>query len=97
VLEGKDLPAADRGGTSDPYLEVKIGDKTVTTQIQMKTLNPVWDQKFYWENVRLTDVIQVSVWDYDRFSKNDMIGTCEISLSSFELNIVKDRWYSVDM
>jgi Ca2+-dependent lipid-binding protein len=49
VLEGRDLIAADRGGTSDPYLVISIPEhpaKTWKTGVVKKTLNPVWNEVF---------------------------------------------------
>jgi Ca2+-dependent lipid-binding protein len=52
IIQGKDLVAKDRNvlgkrSTSDPYIKV-FGGKTPLgrTQTVMKTLNPVWNEKF---------------------------------------------------
>lgn len=49
VLEGKSLVAADRGGTSDPYVIVtvrQLAGQTWKTAWIKKTLNPLWNQSF---------------------------------------------------
>ena len=45
LLEASSLPAADfgfAGGSSDPYVVVKIGSKSWQSLKRMKTLNPKW-------------------------------------------------------
>ncbi|KAI8070792.1 C2 domain-containing protein [Gongronella butleri] len=47
LVEGRNLKAMDRGGTSDPYARVRIGNKVVyKTKHVKKTLTPVWNESF---------------------------------------------------
>jgi len=43
VIEAKNLPAMDWGGTSDPYCVATFENKTKRTPTIFKTLNPVWN------------------------------------------------------
>lgn len=55
VLQGKDLPAKDLSGTSDPYVRVTLlPDKKhrLETKIKRRTLNPRWNETFYFEGKR---------------------------------------------
>ena len=50
--QGKDLPPMDMGGTSDPYVRVTLlPDKKhrLETKIKRRTLNPRWNETFYFE------------------------------------------------
>jgi Ca2+-dependent lipid-binding protein len=50
VLEGRDLPAADRSGTSDPYCRLfpvdfegnEVKQEKAVTRTVRKTINPDW-------------------------------------------------------
>lgn len=49
----KDLMAADRNGYSDPYVQFVLnGTKVFKSNVQKKTLNPKWQEKFDVEIVR---------------------------------------------
>ena len=52
MCQGKDLAARDLNGLSDPYVKITLlPDKKhrLETKIKMKTLNPRWDETFYFE------------------------------------------------
>ena len=47
LVEGKNLPAADRSGYSDPYCQFILnGEKIFKSKVVKKTLNPSFDEKF---------------------------------------------------
>ncbi|ORX82449.1 hypothetical protein K493DRAFT_342190 [Basidiobolus meristosporus CBS 931.73] len=47
ILQGKELPAVDSNGLSDPYVRVRWGRKAVyKTKIIKKTLEPKWQESF---------------------------------------------------
>ncbi|CAH2322361.1 myoferlin isoform X3 [Pelobates cultripes] len=74
---------SDRKNLVDPFVEVSFAGKKVCTKRIEKNANPEWNQavnlqiKFpsMCENIRLT------VYDWDRLTKNDAIGTTNLSLS----------------
>lgn len=84
-----DLLAADLdvvGGKSDPYVVFSVGNATKKSSCIMNTLNPQWSppEKFEfdvadWEN----EFIVVNVYDYDRFSRDDLIGSAVIPLALY--------------
>ncbi|XP_063818137.1 myoferlin isoform X2 [Pseudophryne corroboree] len=74
---------SDKKNLVDPFVEVAFAGKKVTTKIIEKNANPEWNQavnlqiKFpsMCENIKLT------VYDWDRLTKNDAVGTTNLSLS----------------
>ena len=54
IWKATGLAAMDRGGTSDPYVVIKVGKNKVKTTVRAKTLSPVWDEKFSFSTPRPT-------------------------------------------
>ncbi|KAG8257221.1 Synaptotagmin-9 [Homalodisca vitripennis] len=80
VLEARDLPIKDVTGSSDPYVKVYLlpdRKKKFQTKVHRKNLNPVFNETFIfsvtYEELR-TRYLQFSVYDFDRFSRHDLIG-----------------------
>ncbi|XP_037925441.1 synaptotagmin-7 isoform X2 [Hermetia illucens] len=94
ILQGKELPAKDLSGTSDPYVRVTLlPDKKhrLETKIKRRTLNPRWNETFYFEGFPIqklqSRVLHLHVFDYDRFSRDDSIGEvfmplCQVDFAS---------------
>ena len=52
VFQGRDLAARDLNGLSDPYVRITLlPDKKhrLETKIKRKTLNPRWNETFFFE------------------------------------------------
>lgn len=82
VMKAKDLKAKDITGASDPYVKLWLmygNAKTEKkkTSIKMRTLNPVYNESFIfeipWERIREAN-IEVTVMDFDKVGRNEMIG-----------------------
>lgn len=93
--QGKDLPAKDLSGTSDPYVRVTLlPDKKhrLETKIKRRTLNPRWNETFYFEGFPIqklnSRVLHLHVFDYDRFSRDDSIGEVFLPLCQVCLHFI---------
>ncbi|KAG5848864.1 synaptotagmin-9 [Anguilla anguilla] len=80
IHKANDLPAKDFSGTSDPYVKIYLLPDRKTkhqTKVHRKTLNPVFDEVFLFP-VAYTELptrkLHFSVYDFDRFSRHDIIG-----------------------
>ncbi|KAL3933125.1 MAG: hypothetical protein SGPRY_000421 [Prymnesium sp.] len=49
LIAGADLLAADKGGTSDPYVCLSLMGQKRTSKVQKATLDPTWDEDFAWK------------------------------------------------
>ncbi|KAL4992646.1 phosphatidylserine decarboxylase-domain-containing protein [Aspergillus falconensis] len=96
VLRGRNLAAKDRGGTSDPYLIVTLGEARQSTPTIFKTLNPEWNVTFEMPVVGVP-LLECICWDHDRFGK-DYLGEFDIALEDIfadgEIQ-QQPRWYTL--
>ncbi|XP_068767601.1 rasGAP-activating-like protein 1 [Struthio camelus] len=97
VVEGKDLPAKDVSGSSDPYCVLKVDNEVVArTATVWKSLNPFWGEEY---TLRLPPGFQrlaVYVLDEDTIGHDDVIG--KISLSREQISSEPrgiDSWLSL--
>ncbi|KAL7080143.1 hypothetical protein ACQ4LE_000243 [Meloidogyne hapla] len=85
--EGLNLEVHDTCGSSDPYIKCKYAGKTIyKSEIIFKELNPKWDEEFSFLIQDPTEIITFKVFDYDRFMRDDFMGTANISLSTLNLS-----------
>ncbi|XP_034946829.1 synaptotagmin-7 isoform X3 [Chelonus insularis] len=99
IIQGKDLPAKDLSGTSDPYVRVTLlPDKKhrLDTKIKRRTLNPRWNETLYFEGFPIqklqSRVLHLHVFDYDRFSRDDSIGEVFLPLCQVDLSEKPSFW-----
>ncbi|XP_043932389.1 synaptotagmin-6 [Protopterus annectens] len=106
ILKAFDLPAKDFCGSSDPYVKIYLlpdRKRKFQTRVHRKTLNPTFDETFNFPvpyEELTTRKLHLSVYDFDRFSRHDMIGEVilenlfEASDLSRETSIWKDIQYA---
>ncbi|XP_075064798.1 protein piccolo isoform X2 [Mixophyes fleayi] len=67
------------------------------TKYVQKSLNPEWNQTVIYKNISMEQIkkktLEVTVWDYDRFSSNDFLGEVLIDLSNASYLDNMPRWY----
>lgn len=80
IHKAVNLPAKDFSGTSDPYVKIYLLPDRKTkhqTKVHRKTLNPVFNEVFLFPvpyNDLAARKLHFSVYDFDRFSRHDLIG-----------------------
>lgn len=86
VLDGTDLPSADRNGYSDPYCKFELnGEMIFKTQVQKKTLQPAWNEFFENEiQSRTAAELKCKVYDWDFAGDDDVLGDADVNLKELE-------------
>ncbi|KAG6044270.1 hypothetical protein E4U17_000623 [Claviceps sp. LM77 group G4] len=98
VLNGIELPSADRNGKSDPYCKFELnGQEVYKTKVIKKTLNPTWNE-FFEVSVpsRTAAKFNVNVYDYDFADKPDFLGAATINLDIVEPFKASESTYMLD-
>ncbi|KAE8623213.1 hypothetical protein XENTR_v10005541 [Xenopus tropicalis] len=98
IIQATELPALDMGGTSDPYVKVFFlpdKKKKHETKVHRKTLNPIFNETFtfkipYQELGGKT--LCMSIYDFDRFSKHDIIGEVKVPMNTVDLGQPIEEW-----
>ncbi|XP_061459322.1 rasGAP-activating-like protein 1 isoform X5 [Rhineura floridana] len=97
VVEGRDLPAKDVSGTSDPYCIIKVDNEVVArTATVWKSLNPFWGEEYTLHLPMGFHNLSFYVLDEDTIGHDDVIGKISLSkdfISSHSRGI--DSWVNL--
>ncbi|XP_033214008.1 synaptotagmin-6, partial [Belonocnema kinseyi] len=92
LIEAHDLAGCDQGGFNDPYVKLtlspEVDSRKRETPIHRNDPNPFFDQhfKFPVSHEELQDkTLALQVFDYDRFSRNDVVGSVKVAMDQLEL------------
>ena len=87
IESAKDLPpernVTRTGFDMDPFVIVSFGTSTFRTRAIRHNLNPTWNEKlfFHVRNSRENYKIKFAVYDKDKFSGNDFVGSQELTIA----------------
>ncbi|KAF7215128.1 synaptotagmin VIII [Nothobranchius furzeri] len=98
IKQANSLKAMDLGGSSDPYVKVYIlpeKSKTYETKVFKNTLNPVFNELFTFQlskSTLLKSTAVMKVFDFNRFTKHEIIGELRVQLCNVDWNHVIEEW-----
>uniref|UniRef100_UPI0037E867B5 synaptotagmin VIII isoform X2 n=1 Tax=Semicossyphus pulcher TaxID=241346 RepID=UPI0037E867B5 len=98
IKQANSLKAMDLGGSSDPYVKVYVlpdKSKTCETKVFRNTLNPVFNEQFNFQITKsslLKSTVVMQVFDFNRFSKHNIIGELRVQLCNVDWNHVIEEW-----
>ncbi|KAJ6648704.1 WD repeat-containing protein 82, partial [Pseudolycoriella hygida] len=106
LIEAQDLQPRDFSGTADPYAKIRLlPDKSNVwqTRIHKRTLNPVFDEDFVFEerpNIIGRRTIEILLYDFDAYSRhsshNYVIPTkCVKNMSDMPLWEKSEAYYDI--
>ena len=107
VYMSRYLMSQDNNGSNDPFVRMTCVNETKDTSIKNETINGIWNEKLIFNAVEL-DIKKKSTWpillaqvyDYDRFVKDDLLGSSYVWLSDSPYRInstedVKPKWHQL--
>ena len=98
VVKAEGLLAKDKGGTSDPYVELRVGKEVkAKTKIIEKTLNPEWNESFE-VDLGQQDTLDVVCYDHDKGmligSFSEFLGCVSIPFAQIDSGTNLSEWLS---
>ncbi|XP_033978692.1 E3 ubiquitin-protein ligase NEDD4-like isoform X13 [Trematomus bernacchii] len=88
VIAGMDLAKKDIIGASDPYVKLSlyVADENkelalIQTKTIKKTLNPKWNEEFYFRVCPQNHRLLFEVFDENRLTRDDFLGQVDVPLS----------------
>ncbi|MEQ2191856.1 hypothetical protein XENOCAPTIV_003483 [Xenoophorus captivus] len=98
IKQAVNLKAMDLGGSSDPYVKVYILPekfKVFETKVFKNTLNPFFNEQFTFQLSKSTlqkSTAVMKVFDFNRFTKHEIIGELRVQLCNIDWNHVIEEW-----
>jgi hypothetical protein len=87
----RDLPAADKAGTSDPFFVLKACGQQAKSSTKKKTNNPDWNEVFSKTielprgNKKISPNVFLNVFDWDQVGSNTLMGSALMTMNEIPI------------
>ncbi|XP_072042065.1 protein piccolo-like isoform X2 [Amphiura filiformis] len=104
LLRARGLAPKDMNGLADPFVKTCLlpgrgSENKRKTRYVPKTLTPEWNQTVIYRNIHPIElgakILEITVWDFDRFTFNDFMGQVLLDLSDRQWVDNKPRWFTL--
>ena len=97
VVEAKNIPVVDIGGTCDGYCKIQFGQQNAQTRIIDNSLTPRWRQDFFFDILDIhQENLYIQLYDHDNLGKDDLIADLNIKTLFLEPGKVINKWYTMN-
>ena len=100
MVRAEGLLAKDKGGTSDPFVELFLGQQFKKTKIIDKTLNPVWNETFEFDLSKGDPTLSVVLYDNDKGmlygSTKEYLGSIELPIKELVKRGALEKWFEME-
>eukprot|EP00050_Salpingoeca_kvevrii_P011193 m.13469 g.13469 ORF g.13469 m.13469 type:complete len:817 (+) comp3305_c0_seq1:148-2598(+) len=96
VIEARDLCPLDDNGLADPYVKVKIGQKTLKTKSVSKTLSPCWKQRLEFQVHDESQIVSFHIFDRIAVSDDLFLGQCDLDMRNLAFETTHAYWLPVN-
>ncbi|KAJ1921031.1 Tricalbin-2 [Mycoemilia scoparia] len=98
LISGRNMPAVDRSGTSDPFVVLQVnGEPVWKSDVHKETLNPQWNQQVVlYVRERGSTVLTADVFDWNKIQSSERLGAVDIPLNTLPIEKPVEKDYYLD-
>ncbi|KAK1372073.1 Synaptotagmin [Heracleum sosnowskyi] len=95
IVEGKDLLVKDKSGKCDLYVKLQYGKVQQNTKSKQNTSNPIWNQKFEFDEVGNSEYLKIRFYSEETFG-DENIGSARVNLEGLIEGSTRDVWIPLE-
>ncbi|WOH03401.1 hypothetical protein DCAR_0622798 [Daucus carota subsp. sativus] len=95
VVEGKDLMVRDKSGKCDLYVKLQYGKVQLKTRSKQNTSNPIWNQKFEFDEVGDSEYLKIRFYSEETFG-DENLGSARVNLDGLIEGSTRDVWIPLE-
>eukprot|EP00761_Pharyngomonas_kirbyi_P011844 gb/GECH01011870.1/.p1 GENE.gb/GECH01011870.1/~~gb/GECH01011870.1/.p1 ORF type:complete len:203 (+),score=40.70 gb/GECH01011870.1/:1-609(+) len=95
IYEARNMAYKDMIGKSDPYVIISFAGQKCQTRVLRNNHAPVWNESFSFPIASMNDLyqpLQLDVFDKDRFTRDDRLGSATVHVDRIAPGQPNDMW-----